>query len=273
MNREKPMREQNHPVDLDDAVPVMPFQSFLLLLLAAAVGAGAALVILPDWMPGLNASLSGSAPQVFWFLSRSSAGVAYLLLWASMAIGLLVTNKLARVWPGGPAAFDLHQYFSLLGLTFALFHALILMGDRWIMFSLDRVLIPFSNPDYRPLWVGFGQVAFYLMAVVALSFYVRKRITPRVWRLLHYLSFVTYIMALGHGIFSGTDSPEMWVRIVYWLTGGSLLFLFVYRLLVTAFKQRRPATGKAPANAAHANPHPAIARRPAQDTMISSSED
>jgi predicted ferric reductase len=231
-------------IDSYDDLPAMPFQTFMLFLVSAAVGAIAAVLILPDWLPGLSASFSGSAPQAFWFLSRSSAAVAYTLLWLSMAFGLLITNKMARLWPGGPFAFELHQYTSLLGLAFALFHGLILMGDHYIHFSLSRVLVPFSNPEYRPVWVGLGQIAFYLMGVVALSFYVRRQIGRRLWRLIHYLSFATYLLALWHGVFSGTDSSAAWARGLYWASGGLFLFLVTYRLLTSLAKPRSRALNK-----------------------------
>lgn len=223
-------------IDLDETIPVMSLQAFGFLLFAAAAGAAVAILVLPGWLPALNFSLQGSAPQVFWFLSRSSALVAYVLLWLSMALGMMITNKMARLWPGGPVAFDLHQFASLLGMAIALFHALILMGDRYIQFSLVRVLVPFSSAEYRPLWVGLGQISFYLLAIVALSFYVRRQITPRIWRSIHYLSFLTYALALVHGIASGTDTGLSWVNILYWGSGGMLLFLFIYRILVSIFK-------------------------------------
>ena len=225
-------------MDLYDDLPVMPFQTFLLFLAAATAGAITAVLILPGWLPGLSASFQGGAPQAFWFLSRSSAAVAYTLLWLSMAFGLLITNKMAKVWPGGPFAFELHQYTSLLGLAFALFHGLILMGDQYIHFSLSRVLVPFSNPEYRPIWVGLGQVAFYLMGVVALSFYVRRQIGRRLWRWIHYLSFATYLLALWHGVFSGTDSGAAWAHSLYWASGGLFLFLVTYRVLTSLVKSR-----------------------------------
>src|SRR5512132_2483555 len=112
---------------------------------AVAAGVFAAVVALPPWLPGLSASLLGPEPKVYWYLSRSSAVAAYLLLWCSMATGLAISNRLARIWPGGPTAFDLHQYTSLLGLGFALFHALILMGDHYINYTLGQVLVPFAS--------------------------------------------------------------------------------------------------------------------------------
>ena len=68
--------------------------------------------------------------------------MAFALLWLALALGLTITNRLARLWPGGPVAFDVHQHASLLALTFALFHALILTGDRFIAFILAQVAVP-----------------------------------------------------------------------------------------------------------------------------------
>jgi predicted ferric reductase len=230
--------------ELDTLPPAMSWQALVVMLLAVAFGAFAAAVILPNWLPGLSASLLGSEPKAYWYLSRASAMIAFLLLWFSMASGLIITNKLARVWPGGPTAFDLHQYTSLLGLAIGLFHALILMGDHYINFSLAQVLIPFTSTTYRPIWVGIGQVGLYTSAIVSFSFYVRKRLGRRAWRLIHYLSFITFMLTLIHGITSGTDSPEAWARGLYWATGLSLIFLTVYRIIVSMFepkKQPRPA--------------------------------
>jgi predicted ferric reductase len=239
------VNHNSQATDFDESMPAMSLQAFGLLLFAAIAGAFLAILVLPRWLPAMNSSLQGSAPQVFWFLSRSSALVAYVLLWFSMASGLIITNKLARLWPGGPVAFDLHQYTSLLGLAIALFHGLILMGDRYIQFTLAVVFIPFTSAEYRPLWVGLGQVSFYLLAIVSFSFYVRRKITPRVWRLIHYLSFLTYALALVHGIASGTDSTLGWVNSMYWASGGMLLFFFIYRILVITLKPRPQAAKQA----------------------------
>ena len=230
------MNTNNTVSKKEEVPPAMPLPVFILILLAASGGALAAILFLPAWLPNISASMAGSAPQAFWFLSRSSALVAYLLLWLSMCLGLMITNKLARLWPGGPVAFDLHQYTSLLGVAFALFHGLILLGDRYLNASLLQVALPFSMLDYHPFWVGLGQLGFYLMAGVAFSFYVRKQITPPVWRSVHLLSFISFGFALLHGIGSGTDSAASWAQVFYWSTSGVFLFLLIYRLLTTAIK-------------------------------------
>ncbi len=227
--------------DLENLPPPMSLSTLIAMLLAVALGAFAATMVLPNWLPGLSQSLLGNEPKAYWYLSRSSALIAYVLLWLSMALGMMITNKLARLWPGGPTAFDLHQFASLLGLTFALFHALILMGDKYISYSLAQVLVPFTSTGYKPAWVGLGQIGFYLFAIVNFSFYVRKRLGHRTWRTIHYLSFLMFVLALLHGILAGTDTEVLAVRVFYWATGASLLFLLMYRILVMKFTPKKQA--------------------------------
>ena len=219
------------PIDANEYESSINIQTFLLFMMAMAVGLLVAVVLLPTWMPNLAFSLGGAEPKAYWYLSRATAFVSLSLLWVSMALGLGVTNKMARFWPGAPATFAIHEYVSLLGLAFAMFHALVILGDKYISFTLTQILIPFSTLDYKPFWVGLGQVGFYTWAIVALSFYIRSTIGQKTWRLLHYLSFGMYLLALFHGIFSGTDSSAAWAQQYYWFSGASLLFLVFVRIL------------------------------------------
>jgi len=206
-------------------------QFFLMIMLAMIAGVFLAILVLPTWMPNMATSLTGTDPKVYWYLSRATAFVSLSILWVSMALGLGITNKMARLWPGAPAAFAIHEYVSLLGLAFALFHALILLGDHYINFTIAQIFIPFSTVDYRPTWTGIGQLGFYVWLIVTLSFYIRSSIGQKTWRVLHYLSFAMYIMGLLHGLFGGTDSGTTWAQYYYWISGGSLLFLLVYRIV------------------------------------------
>jgi predicted ferric reductase len=198
-------------------------------------------VFLPNLAPNLARTLTGDHPKAYWYLSRSSAIIAYLFLWASMVFGLLVTNKMARLWPGGPAAMALHEYVSLLGLGFAMFHAMILMGDQFINYNLAQVLLPFGSFAYKPFWVGLGQLGFYLMAIVTATFYLRKRLGGQTWRLIHYASFAAFLFALLHGLFSGSDTAMPWMQWIYWFSAASMVFLIAYRLTANKIQNIQPA--------------------------------
>lgn len=230
--------------ELMDAPAAISLPTLALLLFGVVMGVFAAVVVAPLMIPSLSSSLSGPAPKGYWYLSRASAFVAFVLLTLAMALGLTITNRMARVWPGGPTAFDLHQYTSLLGLGFALFHALILLGDKYIKYTLLQVIMPFAGASYRPVWVGLGQVGFYLLAVVAFSFYVKQWLGRRTWRLIHYASFGVFLLALLHGLLGGTDSGTTLVRSLYWGSSLIVLLLTLYRVWVTRQAAQRPRTVK-----------------------------
>lgn len=216
----------------------------MLTVIPPIVGAMAGLAILIAIGLTLAGQAGGTAALITalagqhsaWYLSRASAFVAYVLLWWSMILGLSITNRLARLWPGGPAATDLHQQASLLGLGFGLLHALVLLGDSYIGYTLPQILLPFGG-SYQTLWVGLGQIGLYLMALVTFSFYIRRWIGARAWRIIHYLSFVLFALALLHGLFSGTDSSIAWALWMYVSTGVSVLAMTIYRIVM-----RRGAT-------------------------------
>ena len=159
------------------------------LTAAALVGTVVALITIPAWVPTLAASISGTEPKLFWYLSRASGFVSFALLWLSMASGLIITYTMARVWPATFTAFDLHQYTSLLGLVFAFFHVIILLGNQYVPYNLVQLFVPFVDAPYRPFWIALGQIGLYLSILVTFTFYIRKQMGNRLWHIIHYLSY------------------------------------------------------------------------------------
>ena len=72
-----------------------------------------------------------------------------------------------------------------------------------------------------PLAIGIGVLAGYLMLAVHLSFGLRKRIGTAMWRRIHYLSFVAFILVTIHAISVGTDRGTPWFASLY--AGTSLI--------------------------------------------------
>lgn len=225
--------------------------SLVSLLMAVALGALSALFLSSSWVPNLTQSLIGSSPKAYWYLSRGAAFVALGLLWVSMMLGLLISNKIARSWPSAPAAFAIHEYVSLLGLAFAVFHALILLGDHYINYKLSQILMPFGSVNYHPIWVGVGQIGFYAWAIISASFYVRQRIGSKAWKFIHYASFANFLIAIMHGLASGTDTSLPWAQGIYWFFGGSFLFLTIYRIAASLVPQKAPAARPRPVATQH----------------------
>lgn len=165
----------------------------------------------------------------FWHLSRASGVVVYLLLWGSVVWGLLLSSKIGQLRWRSAVLLEVHRFLSYVALGFALFHELVLMGDRYFSFSLQAVLVPFASA-YEPALVALGQLAFWLSVVLSLSFAVRKRIGQRAWRAFHYTSFIAYALAFAHAAWLGSDSDLPWMQVLYLVTGGVVLFLVYYRI-------------------------------------------
>ena len=181
-------------------------------------------------------SLVGKEAKGYWFLSRASGVTAYVLFWASMMMGLLMSTKTTRLWSTGPTFMAMHEFTSILGLLFAGFHALILLGDAFIQTDVVQILTPFlmdfGKDGAQSIWVGFGQLGFYALALILLSFYVRQRISYGVWRWLHFGTFVAYMLVTVHGMLVGSDSQTTFMLSVYAFTNASILFLTLYRVLL-----------------------------------------
>jgi len=168
------------------------------------------------------------ANHFFWYLSRTSAIAAYILLFINVCMGIGLKTKyldsLMRRW----RTFDLHQFTAILGGSLIILHIFSLLGDSYFKFSVSELLVPMSSP-YRPLWTALGSIGLYAGAVIALSFYIRRIIGQKIWRVLHYVSFVLFFTILFHGIMAGTDISITWVRWLYISTGTVATFLFLWR--------------------------------------------
>jgi sulfoxide reductase heme-binding subunit YedZ len=138
------------------------------------------------------------ATHTFWYLTRASGFVAYLLLFASVTLGLIMATDLFPKRLERFRVFDLHRFIAILALAFSVFHALIVLPDAFIGFTLPQLLVPFASP-YRTTWMALGVFALYLSIIVIASFYLRPLVPYAAWRLLHYTTLGVFAMALAHG--------------------------------------------------------------------------
>ena len=195
-------------------------------------GVFAAWWAVPQFATLLAQSLVGQEAKGFWFLSRASGVTGYVLLWASVVLGLLMSTRLSRrsmlsAW--APALMAVHEFVSWVAWGFVLFHAMILLGDTYVQTGWFNLLVPFAFDGGRSVWVGLGQMGFYLMSVVLVSYYVRQRIGFQTWRWLHFATFVLYALVTVHGLLAGSDVDVLWP--MYALSNAVVLLLTGYRLV------------------------------------------
>lgn len=182
--------------------------------------------------------------HTWWYLCRSAGLVAYLLMFASVALGLTMTGGVFQTRLHRFQVYDLHRFTSLLGLGFAVFHALIVLPDRYIGFALHELFLPLASP-YRPLPMAVGVVSLYLTVLIVAAFYCRRLVSYRAWRLLHYTTVLAFALALAHGVSAGTDADVAWVQYLYAGTGLVAFNLLVYRALKGKTRGMATSTGAA----------------------------
>ncbi|WP_244879212.1 ferric reductase-like transmembrane domain-containing protein [Paenibacillus cineris] len=169
-----------------------------------------------------------------WVTTRAAGLTSYMLLFASVAAGLLQGGA----WAKGPVKAKLnmvHQWCGWFGLLFGMVHGLVLLFDRFVGYSLADLLIPFKASGDR-LWMGMGILSLYLLLLLIISSDLMKKLGKKVWRFIHFLAMPAYLMALVHGIMLGTDSRQAPVIGLYAVTGVTVLILLVNRIAASRRK-------------------------------------
>ena len=186
------------------------------------------------------------AQHSWWLASRASGIIALALITISVGLGLTMAGRWARK-PGLPRVLTaIHEQTAVTALAAIVVHGLTLLGDPSLNPGPTGISVPFTM-SYRPLWTGLGIVAGYLGALLGLTFYIRRRIGPRLWRQAHRFTVVVYALAVAHTLGAGTDASTPWMRIWLFATAPVIAVLFVVRLVGARRKGQGAKTAQRPA--------------------------
>ena len=180
---------------------------------------------------------SAVSQHVWWLVSRASGVVALGLVTLSVVLGLTMAGKLSRRPGIGRTLSAVHEQTAVTGLVAIAVHGLSLLGDPWLNPGPAGISVPFLMA-YKTVWVGLGVSAGWLAALLGLSFYVRRRIGPRLWRRAHRATIVVYALGVAHTLGAGTDAASPWL---FWPVVGSVPVvsgLFLARVIAGIRKGR-----------------------------------
>jgi methionine sulfoxide reductase heme-binding subunit len=144
-----------------------------------------------------------------WYAARSAGIVAYLLLSGSVVVGLLLSGRRRLSWPRFTVE-EVHRFLGILAGVFIAVHGGALLLDRVVPFSVGQELVPFTS-SYRPFAVGLGVASAELLAAIGITNLLRKRLPYRLWRRVHYLTFVVWLGGGVHVLLTGTDRRDVWL--------------------------------------------------------------
>lgn len=179
--------------------------------------------------------------NIEWMVIRGSGIVAFALLSASSIWGLLVsTEVLGRAVKAKPVTW-FHESLGLGAVIATTVHMVALTMDQYVEFGWADVLVPGMAP-WNSMAASFGVMAFYGLAIVSLSFYVKGVIGQKAWRTIHFLAFGTFLAALVHGIMAGTDSGHPAVVALYFGSALLIVALVAIRVIQQGAGNDRPTT-------------------------------
>jgi len=166
----------------------------------------------------------------WWLASRASGLLALVLVTISVGLGLAMAGKVMRRPGLSRKLMAIHEQTALAGLIAIAVHGITLLGDPWLHPGVAGVTVPFTM-GFRTAFTGLGVLGGYLAALLGLSYYVRRRIGPKLWRKAHRATVVVYALGLVHAVGAGTDASTPWFRWWVLLTAPPIGGLFVYRVL------------------------------------------
>jgi len=151
-----------------------------------------------------------TAGSAFWYGSRATGVICLVLLSLVAILGVLV-NRQGRL-PGLPrfAVTGLHRNLSILMVAFLGVHVVTAILDGYAHIPWLSTIVPFTS-GYERFWLGLGTVAVDLVAAVIVTSLLRDRLTPSLWRAVHWLAYAAYPVTVVHSIGAGKDLQSGWL--------------------------------------------------------------
>jgi sulfoxide reductase heme-binding subunit YedZ len=172
------------------------------------------------------------ADTLFWILARVTGLSASAALAISLLTGLALRSAVLDWLASNRAVRATHEFTAILWIPLGLLHPLFLVLDGSVRQSLGLVdlVVPFGVP-YGTFAIGLGTLAFDIVVLVAVTGWLRRRISPFAWRWLHRLAYLACALLFLHALLAGTDFSAPQVSAIAWSVTAILAVLSVARLL------------------------------------------
>ena len=180
-----------------------------------------------------------------WYATRATGLVALLLLTVTMSLGILTAGRAKSTLPAFARA-DIHRRISVVTVVFLALHVLTSVIDTYVHIKWITIVVPFTS-GYHTFWLALGTIGVDLFLAVAISSALRRHISARAWRVLHWLAYLSWPVAVAHSLGMGTDAKLDWVLGLVALCVASVVAVTTWRVAESArAKSRFPQTFNSP---------------------------
>lgn len=175
---------------------------------------------------------------VYWwpFLMGETLGIS-ALIWSylSVLVGLTFSARSLRFGLSRRTINTLHRHLSMTGLFLIAGHVLFVavgsmngaMTTRTV--NVSEALLPFQT-SWNATYYNVGVFSFYLAILLGPSYYLRRRLGSRAWRIVHRASIAVYVLAVWHTLGFDDFDFDGGYRLVLWLAQIPLAALLLWRL-------------------------------------------
>ena len=177
----------------------------------------------------MTAQLDG---RFWWYLTRASGLVSWLLLAAAVLWGLLYSSRMIPKRSAPKWLLDLHRFLGGLATLFVAIHLASLVADSYVHFGVADLLLPFAS-SWRPVAVAWGVLALYLLVAVEVTSLAMRRLPRRFWRAVHGSSFVLFVVSTAHMLTAGADAHNEVLLASTAVIVAAVVFALAYRIIVT----------------------------------------
>ena len=162
--------------------------------------------------------------------------ISYLGLAAcgTMSVGLLIGMTLGSKydpvvsWPHRKLPlFRLHNILGYVTLVLVVAHPIMLLFAPGQGFGIFEILVPIFAPK-QPFENTLGAIAFYGVLVVVATSYLRKRMTFRRWKAIHYTNYLIVITFVFHSLLTNPNLDGKQID----FTDGGKIFVIVCVIVV-----------------------------------------
>lgn len=171
----------------------------------------------------------------FWILAR----VCGLTSFAALSIALLTGTALRTAvldWLASNRALrSVHEFTAVLWIPLGLLHVAALVLDHTARIALTDLVIPFQvvypGVPQATLAIGLGTVTLELFAVVAITGWLKRRLTVGIWQWIHRLSYLAFALLFLHAVLAGSDFSDPAVSALTWSVAFVLGVITLARVL------------------------------------------
>ena len=162
------------------------------------------------------------------YVGLAAVGVVTL----NLLLGMLMAFRYSphRSWPHRQFNyFRLHNWSGYIALSVSLLHPTILLLNKDPRFRLLDLVYPVHSAR-QPLENTIGATAFYLLALVTVTSYLRLRLGRHLWKSFHFSIYFAAAALFFHSLFS---DPGLKGDPIEWFDGGKLFVESCFVVIAT----------------------------------------